>query len=133
MHEIALTLLQEAEAPRPSTILQAIWLGLFIVFVFSVFASGFTAKKIENLHAPSYAKAFGATFMKNILGLTALAIFAFYFQAPISLSLAIAAGVVPIIIYKLVFDASWGEATIIWLAALIVEVGVGYLLTVVGS
>ena len=46
---------QAAGDLRPSTIVQAVWLGLVTVFVFSVWASGFTAKRINTLTAASYA------------------------------------------------------------------------------
>jgi len=133
MDLIGLALIQTAESsPRASSIAQAIGLGMVIVFVFSVIASGFAAKRIENLHAPTYSKAFLATMLKNLVGLTAFFVFGLFFQAPWYVAMGVAWGLVPIFIYKIVFDSSYGEATIIWLVATIVEVGVGYLLTVVG-
>ncbi len=133
MDQIVLALIQTGQSsPRASSILQAIGLGMVIVFVFSVIGSGFTAKRLENLHAPTYSKAFLATMLKNLVGLTAFFLFGLFFQAPWYVAMGVAWGLVPIFIYKIVFDASFGEATIIWLVATIVEVGVAYLLTVVG-
>lgn len=123
----------QEEGPTMSTVIQAIWLGMLIMFVFSVFAAGFTAKKIENLHAPTYSKAVLATLLKNMLALAGFAIFGVFLQAPVIVTWIIVAGLIPIFVYKMVFSAPmWREAALIWIVALIVEVGVGYVLVLVG-
>ena len=48
------------------------------------------------------------------------------------MALAIAYSLIPIFVYKVVFSSQWSEAALIWIVALIVEVGVGYGLTPVG-
>lgn len=120
------------EQPHPSDIIQALLLGILIVFVFSVVASGFTATHIENIHQPSYAKAFGATLLKNLVGWFAFSVFGLYFDAPLVVTLIVTMAVVPIIAYKFVFSCLWREAALIWIVALVVEVAVGYALTLVG-
>ena len=119
-------------APSAGSVLQALMLGILIVFVFSFLAAGFTAKRIENIYEPSYAKAFGATLLKNLVGWAAFAVFAAYFQAPLAVTLVVCVALVPIAIYKFVFSCMWLEAAIIWLVALVVELAVGYALTVIG-
>jgi hypothetical protein len=51
------------EGPSEGDIVGAVWLGMVILFLVSVFVTGFTAKKIENLHHPTYVKAFVAQFL----------------------------------------------------------------------
>lgn len=124
---------QGAEAsPSAGEVLQALMLGILIVFVFSFIAAGFTAKRIENIYEPSYAKAFGATLLKNLVGWAAFAVFAAYFQAPLAVTVIVCVALVPIAVYKFVFSCMWLEAAIIWFAALVVEVAVGYALTLIG-
>jgi len=120
------------ESVSAGTVLQALMIGILIVFVFSVIAAGFTAKRIENLYEPSYTKAFGATLLKNIVGWASIAVFAAYFQAPLVVTLIVCVAVVPMAVYKFVFSCMWREAAIIWFAALVVEVAVGYALTLIG-
>jgi hypothetical protein len=129
-----LAVLQQAaeEQPLLSDIIQAMLLAIMIVFVFSVLAAGFTAKRINNIHEPSYSKAFGATLLKNLFGWSALALFGFYFDAPLVVTLIVAMAIVPMIAYKFVFSCMWREAALIWIGAFVVEVAVGYVLTLVG-
>jgi hypothetical protein len=129
-----LPVLQQAaeEQPLASDIIQAMVLGILIIFVFSVVAAGFTAKRINNIHEPSYSKAFGATLLKNLFGWTALALFGLYFDAPLVVTLIVPLAIVPMIAYRFVFSCMWREAALIWIVAFAVEVAVGYLLTLVG-
>jgi uncharacterized membrane protein len=120
------------EGPSEGDIVGAVWLGMVILFLVSVFVTGFTAKKIENLHHPTYVKAFVAQFLIGPLSLAALAVFGLYFQLPFIVALAIAYTFIPIVLYKIVFDSSWGEAAIIWIVVTVVMAGVTYLLTLVG-
>jgi hypothetical protein len=120
------------EGPSEGDVVGAVWLGLIILFFVAVFVTGFTAKKIENLHNPTYAKAFIAQLLIGPLSAAGLALFGFYFQLPMIAALAIAYTFIPIILYKIVFDTSWGEAAIIWIVVTVVMAGVTYLLTLVG-
>ena len=121
-----------ATTPTLSTVIQAVWLALFIIFVFSVFAAGFTAKRIDNIHEPTYGKAVLATMLKNMTGLAGLFAFGLFFQAPVVVTLAVALCLIPILMYRMVFSCMWREAALIWLVATIVEGGLGYLLAIVG-
>ena len=118
--------------PKPSTILQGILLGIFIIFVFGVFATGFTAKRISNIHNPTYTKAFLATLLKNITSWAGLATTIFLFQLPPVVAFFSVATIFPIVVYRLVFASMWREAALIWIVVFALEIGLGYLLTVVG-
>ncbi len=120
-----------AQQPKSSTIVQAILLGLAITGLFSIFASGFTAKKIGITDA-TYVKAFGATVLKNLFGLAGVLVFGLLFQAPEIVAFGIAFSIIPITIYKLVFGCAWGGAVLIWLVATLVEGGIFYGLLLAG-
>jgi len=118
--------------PRPSTVLQGVLLGIVILFVFSVFATGFTAKRINNIHKPTYAKAFLATLLKNITSWAGLATAIFFFQLNPIVAFFAVATIFPIVVYRLVFASMWREAALIWIVVFAGEFGLGYLLTVSG-
>ncbi|MCH9015842.1 MAG: hypothetical protein IH877_09190 [Gemmatimonadetes bacterium] len=127
-----LVALQTQEPISVTTLLQAIWLGLAVVFVFSVFTAGFVAKKINNISGATYAKAFLATILKNVVGLSSIA-FMFYLDINPIAALAVASTIVPIIIYRVVFGCPrFWEAILVWLPVVFVEVGLSYMLTLVG-
>ena len=125
---------RQATAPEvsESTILGAVWLAAIIVFVFSVWASGFTAKRINNISNATYAKAFLATFLKGLLSLTGIFMFGLFLKADPIVALIIAYSIIPIIIYRIVFASMWREAALVWFVALIVEGVVGYALFWIG-
>lgn len=110
----------------------AIWLGLMILGVIAVFVTGFTAKKINNISNPTYAKAFVSQLLIGPLSLAGLALFGLYFKAPPILALALAYSVIPIAIYKIVFSSMWREAALIWVVVTVVMAGAGYALALVG-
>jgi hypothetical protein len=121
------------EAPRASTIVQAVWLAAIIVFVVSWIATGFTAKRIENLHNPTYGKAFLSQILIGPFSLAAFVMFAFYFQAPLLLAFVVAYSIVPIVIYKIVFGAAmWREAALIWIVVFLIQGALGYGLVLAG-
>lgn len=127
---VALPLQQQG--PDPVAVLQAVLLGLAITFVFSVFAAGFTAKKINNIHHPTYSKALLATILKNLLGLAGFFVFGLFLDAPVWVVFGIAFSLIPIAIYKVVFASMWREAALIWIVAFVVELGLGYVLIIAG-
>ncbi|NIM50358.1 MAG: hypothetical protein GTN62_09370 [Gemmatimonadales bacterium] len=127
-----LAMLQQGTQPRPSTIIQAIWLGTLILFVVAVFVTGFTAKQINNIHRPTYTKAFIALFLAGPLTLAGFFIFGLFFQAPPLVAFGVAYVLIPIALYKIVFSSMWREAALIWLVVTVVEAGVAYLLILVG-
>ena len=112
--------------------MQAIWLGLVILFWVAVFTSGFTAKRMNNLHNPSYVKAFLAQFLIGPLTLAGFMLFGLFFEAPPAVALGMAYAVIPIAIYKLVFSSQWSEAALIWVVVTAVQAGVGYALVLAG-
>ena len=121
------------QAPvRQSTLLQALWLAALILFIAAVWATGFTAKKINNIHNPGYGKAFVAQLLIYFALPFILALFLLFFKAPLPVALGVPYVVLPIAIYKVVFGSMWREAALIWLVVTVVVVGVGYLLTLVG-
>ena len=121
------------EAPRTSTVVQAIWLAAIVIFVVSWITTGFTAKRIENLHNPTYAKAFLAQLLIGPFSLAAFMMFGLYFQAPPIVAFLIAYSIIPIIIYKIVFScAMWREAALIWIVVFLVQGAVGYGLILAG-
>ncbi len=121
------------QAPvRQSTLFQALWLAGLILFIATVWATGFTAKKINNIHNPGYGKAFLAQLLIYFAFPFILGLFLLLFKAPLPVALGVPYVVLPIAIYKVVFGSMWREAALIWLVVTIVTAGVGYLLTLVG-
>jgi hypothetical protein len=134
MNAPLLTLFSQASQQGPSTgdVVGAVWLGLTILGIISIIVVGFTAKKINNISNPSYAKAFVAQLLIGPLSLAALALFGLYFQAPPVVAFAMAYSIIPIALYKIVFSCMWREAALIWIVATVVMGGVSYLLFLVG-
>ena len=128
----ATILTQTQGQPSVSTILQGIMIGLLIIFVFSVGSTLFITKKINNISEPSFGKAFFATILKNMLFLPTLLIGATLEGMPILGALAIAAMIVPTLVYKVVYGCMWREARVVWLVVFVVEAAVGYGLIVAG-
>jgi hypothetical protein len=121
------------EAPRTSTIVQALWLAAVIIFVVSWITTGFTAKRIENLHNPTYGKAFLSQILIGPFSLAAFMMFGLYFRAPPLVAFLVAYSVIPIVIYKIVFScAMWREAALIWIVVFLVQTAVGYGLILAG-
>jgi hypothetical protein len=115
------------DAPRESTIVQAIWLAATIIFVVSWITTGFTAKRIENLHNPTYGKAFLSQILIGPFSLAAFMMFGLYFEAPPIVAFLVAYSIIPIVIYKIVFScAMWREAALIWIVVFLVQTAVGY-------
>ncbi len=121
------------QAPRPSSIVQAVWLAFAIIFVVSVFATGFTAKRINNLHNPTYRKAFLAQLLIGPFSLAGFMMFGLYLQAPPLVAFLIAYSIIPIVIYRIVFScAMWREAGLIWIVVFLVQGSVAYGLVLSG-
>ena len=127
------TLLAQAQSqPSVSTVLQGIMVGMLIVFVFSVGSTLFITKKINNISEPTFGKAFLATILKNILFLPTFMIGLMLDGMPILGALAIAAIVVPVLAYKIVYGCMWREALVVWLVVFVVEAAVTYGLILAG-
>ncbi len=127
------TLLAQAQSqPSPSTILQGIRVGLLIIFVFSVGSTLFITKKINNISGPTFGRALLATILKNVFFFPTFLVGLTLEGMPLLGALAIAAIVVPMIVYKIVYGCMWREAFVVWLVVFVVEVAVAYGLTLVG-
>ena len=129
---LATLLAQAQNQPSPSTILQGIMVGMLIVVVFSVGSTLFITKKINNISEPTFGKAFLATILKNMFFCPTFLIGLTLEGMPILGSLAIAAIIVPILVYKIVYGCMWREALVVWLVVFVVEFAVGYGLTLAG-
>ena len=114
------------------TIIGALWLASLILFIVAVLATGFTAKKIDNISGASYAKAWVAQFLISFTVPAGFFIFALYFQAHWIVALGITYLIIPMTVYKLVFSSLWREAALIWLVVTVVQTGVFFGLAVAG-
>ena len=127
------TLLAQAQSqPSASTIIQGIMVGMLIIFVFSVGSTLFITKKINNISEPTFGRALLATILKNMFFFPTFLIGLTLEGMPILGALAVAAIVVPVLVYKIVYGCMWREALAVWLVVFVVEVAVAYGLTLVG-
>ncbi len=127
------TLLAQAQSqPSASTIIQGIMVGMLIIFVFSVGSTLFITKKINNISEPTFGRALLATILKNMFFFPTFLIGLTLEGMPILGALAVAAIIVPMIVYKIVYGCMWREALAGWLVVFVVEVAVAYGLTLVG-
>ncbi len=125
-------LTQAQSQPSVSTILQGIMVGMLIIFVFSVGSTLFITKKINNISEPTFGRALLATILKNMFFFPTFLIGLTLEGMPILGALAVAAIIVPMIVYKIVYGCMWREALAVWLVVFVVEVAVAYGLTLVG-
>jgi len=129
----SLSMFQQTPAgPAPSTVVQTIWIALAALAIISIVVVGFTAKKIENIHNPTYSKAFLAQMLVGFLATAGFFIFGLFLQAPAIVAFGIAFSIIPIIVYRLVFASQWSEAATIWLVVTLVQAGVTYGLVLAG-
>ncbi len=127
------TLLAQAQSqPSASTIIQGIMVGMLIIFVFSVGSTLFITKKINNISEPTFGRALLATILKYMFFFPTFLIGLTLEGMPILGALAVAAIIVPMIVYKIVYGCMWREALAVWLVVFVVEVAVAYGLTLVG-
>ena len=127
------TLFSQAQSqPSASTIIEAILVGMLIIFVFSVGSTLFITKKINNISQSTFGRALLATILKNMFFLPTFLIGLTLKGMPILGALAIAAIVVPMVVYKIVYGCMWREALVVWLVVFVVEAAVAYGLTLAG-
>ena len=127
------TLLAQAQSqPSPSTIIEGIMVGMLIIFVFTVASTLFITKKINNIAEATFGRALLATIMKNIFFFPTFLVGLTLEGMPILGALAIAAIIVPMLVYKVVYGCMWREALVVWLVVFVVEVSVAYGLTLAG-
>ncbi len=129
---LATLLAQAQNQPTASTILQSIMIGMLIIFVFSVGSTLFITKKINNISEPTFGKAFLATILKNMFFWPTLLVGLTLEGMPILGALAIAAIIVPVLVYKIVYGCMWREALVVWLVVFVVEAATTYGLTLAG-
>ncbi len=125
-------LAQAQSQPSASTIIEAIMVGMLIIFVFSVGSTLFITKKINNISQATFGRALLATILKNMFFFPTFLIGLTLEGMPILGALAVAAIIVPMIVYKIVYGCMWREALAVWLVVFVVEVAVAYGLTLVG-
>lgn len=121
-----------APAADAGTTFGAIWIGLIALGILGIFVAGFTAKKINNIHNPTYSKAFLAQLMIGLFSMAGFFVFGLYFDAPTPVALGISCSLIPIVIYRIVFGSLWSEALIIWFVTAMVTGGVGWGLILTG-
>jgi hypothetical protein len=132
MNGVVVLLSTLQDTPSEGDIVGALWIALTILGLVAVFVTGFTAKKINNIHAPSYGKALLAQILIGPLSLAGLMMFGIYLEAPPIFALAMAYSVIPIVIYKIVFACMWREAALIWIVVLLVQSAVAYAMLLLG-
>ncbi len=128
----AAILIQAQDQPPASTILQSIMVGLLIIFVFSVGSTLFITTKYDAISQASFAKAFAATILKNMLFWPTLLVAVTLEGMPILGAFATAGVIVPMVVYKFVYGCTWRAALVVWLVVFGVEAAVGYGLIVAG-
>jgi hypothetical protein len=119
----------QAEVP-PVTVTQGLLLLIAIIAIFGVevYATGFVAKKLDIFDA-NYGKALWAALLKNVLfGAAAYLLNNYLMQVPEVPTLVLVGAVTPVVVYKLVFQSTVGQAIKLWIAVLVVEVAVGFAL-----
>ncbi len=119
----------QAEAP-PVTVSQGLLLLIALIAIFGVevYATGFVAKKLDIFDA-NYGKALWAALLKNVIfGTAAYLLNNYLMQVPEVPSLVLVGAVTPVVVYKLVFQSTVGQAIKLWIAVLVVEVAVGFAL-----
>lgn len=130
MVDIALlgTLAQEETADVSLT--QALLLGIAYVLLFgiSVLATGLVAQRLKILDA-GYAQALWATVFKSMGSIGAIALLGVSAIPPGPL-LALVVALLPVIIYKLVFQSTFVQAVLLWIVVLVVEAAAAVVLVV---
>ncbi len=132
MNEILAVLVTLQDTPSEGDVVGAIWIGLTILGIVAVFATGFTAKRINNISGAGYGKALLAQMLIGPLSIAGLMMFGIYLDAPPIVAFAMAYSVIPIVIYKIVFGCMWREAALIWIVVLLVQSAVAYGMILLG-
>ncbi|UCD25207.1 MAG: hypothetical protein JSW51_04600 [Gemmatimonadota bacterium] len=106
---------------------QSLLLGIAVIAIFGieVFATGFVAKRLDIFDA-NYGKALWAALLKNGISLALAYLFGRYISDAQRIPVLMIVGVIaPIIVYKLVFESTFAQAGLIWIAVLLVELLLG--------
>ncbi len=113
--------LAQAEPEISVTQAMLLVLAILLIFVTSAFATGFLAKKLSVFDA-NYGKAAWATVLKYVISATGVAVIGNYLTVGPTTSLVIVNVLLPIVIYKIVFQSTIVQAVLLWLAVLAAEV-----------
>ena len=122
----ATILIQAQEPPPASSILQAILVGLLIIFVFSVGGTLFITKKVSGVSEPTIGKALAATILKNVLFWPTFLVGLTLDGMPILGAFATAGVIVPTVVYRFIYGCTWRAALVVWVVVFVVEGAVGY-------
>jgi hypothetical protein len=100
---------------------QALLLGIVYALLFgiTVLTTGLTAKRLKIVDA-DYAQALWATVFNNIGSVGGVALLSGVAGLPPGPVLLLVGAVLPVIIYKLVFQATLAQAAVIWVVVLLV-------------
>jgi hypothetical protein len=119
--EITLLAAFAQEETADVSLTQALLLGIVYALLFgiSVLTTGLTAKRLKIVDA-DYTQALWATVFNAIGSTVGAALFGGVVGLPAAPVLFLVGAVLPVIIYKLVFQATWMQAAVIWIVVLLV-------------
>ena len=118
---LGVTGLAQAEPEFSVTQALLLVLAILLIFVTSIVATGFLAKKLSVFDA-NYGTAAWATVLKYVISAIGVAVMSNYLTVGPATSLVIVNVLLPIVIYKLVFQSTVVQAVLLWLGVLAVEV-----------
>jgi hypothetical protein len=119
--EITLLAAFAQEETADVSLTQALLLGIVYALLFgiTVLTTGLTAKRLKIVDA-DYAQALWATVFNNIGSVGGVALLSGVAGLPPGPVLLLVGAVLPVIIYKLVFQATLAQAAVIWVVVLLV-------------
>ncbi len=120
--EITLLAAFAQEETADVSLTQALLLGVVYALLFgiSVLITGLAARRVKVVDA-GYALALWATVFKNIGSVGGVALLSGVVGLSMGPVLVVVAAIIPIIVYKLVFQSTWVQAVLIWIVVLLVE------------
>jgi len=86
-------------------------------FLAAAFITGFVARRlrIEDATFPTFLQALWATFLRDVAIALSFQVLYSYLGVPLGVSLLVAAGALPVVVHKLVFETSLTRAGLLWL------------------
>ena len=105
---------------------QALLLGIVYALLFgiTVLTTGLIAKRLK-IDEASYTQALWATVFNSIGSTAGAALLGGLAGLPAGPVLLLVGAVLPVIIYKLVFQSTWMQAAVIWIVVLLVVAAAG--------
>ena len=121
--EISLLAALAQEEAVDVSLSQALLIGIAYILIFgiSVFTAGLTAKRLD-IFDVGYSQALWATVFKNVGSLGGVALLGGVPAIPVGPVLILVVAVLPIIVYRLVFQSTLLQAVIVWIVVLAAEV-----------